>query len=404
MLGVLVLQLIPQPLRAEEFNPSQHCWTKTACEEKKGQYDEAPSECPDEGKGKCYAPKPEVFLSVPIPRLDKSGGEYTKAYGIADYIAFIFTWSIRVIGMLAVVMIMVAGFQWMTAAGNSATIGQAKTRMFNAVMGVILVAGSYLILNFINPALVNFKGIRVEMVPTIQQSTMWCEDLADELKQTLDPKDGNCGEKGKLEGRGDCIFKKCSPGQGCAPMKESRGNYKCEDLTNLCENIKDGGAGTCNSDENIALAEKYAKESNSEESCRKRVINLGIDFCAFADMWPSVSQDGLKGGGTVFKRISCYPGKTEGYGSEIDLKNYPCHDEKAPREYCTDDERANVAVDDICVAFYEKSEVHCRKQCDSNNETVRLCNTYNNQTDLTYADEEMRCSDLCCVRIKLLKP
>ena len=53
-------------------------------------------------------------------------------------------------------MIVVGGFEYITAGGNESTVGRAKTRITQALLGILLILGSYLILNTINPDLVNF--------------------------------------------------------------------------------------------------------------------------------------------------------------------------------------------------------------------------------------------------------
>jgi len=95
-------------------------------------------------------------VKIPGFREGKIGGET-----LANYIIAFYKWSLRAIGVIAVVMIMVAGFQWMTAAGSVPKITQAKERINNALIGLILVIGAYFLLNFLNPALVNLKSLKI---------------------------------------------------------------------------------------------------------------------------------------------------------------------------------------------------------------------------------------------------
>lgn len=75
----------------------------------------------------------------------------------------IFTWSLAVLGIAVFVMFFYAGFLYLTAAGNTANVGEAKSRMTNAVFGAIILLSSYLILNTINPNFVkntfDLKGL-----------------------------------------------------------------------------------------------------------------------------------------------------------------------------------------------------------------------------------------------------
>src|SRR3989344_442164 len=63
----------------------------------------------------------------------------------------IFIWSLYILGISVFVMFFYSGFLWLTAAGNTSKIGEAKTHMTNAVFGAILLLSSYLILYTINP-------------------------------------------------------------------------------------------------------------------------------------------------------------------------------------------------------------------------------------------------------------
>ena len=74
---------------------------------------------------------------------------------LGQLISAIFTWSLGIIGLVIFVRFFYAGFLWFTAAGNSANVGKAKDIMKNAVYGTLVLFSAYLILNTINPDLVN---------------------------------------------------------------------------------------------------------------------------------------------------------------------------------------------------------------------------------------------------------
>ncbi len=70
---------------------------------------------------------------------------------LGQLIQQIFAWSLGILGISVFVMFFYSGFLWLTAAGNTSKIGEAKTHMTNAVFGAILLLSSYLILYTINP-------------------------------------------------------------------------------------------------------------------------------------------------------------------------------------------------------------------------------------------------------------
>jgi len=88
---------------------------------------------------------------------------------IFKYFGAIYSWGIRAVGIIAVVMMMVAGFQWMSAGGNAQAVAAAKGRMMNALMGLILIIGAYWLLSFINPALVQAPNLNIKEAPKAEE-------------------------------------------------------------------------------------------------------------------------------------------------------------------------------------------------------------------------------------------
>jgi len=62
------------------------------------------------------------------------------------------------IGIILLVMLLYAGFLWMTAGGDVAGVKAAKTMITNAVVGVIIVAVSYAITAFVLGQLATIAG------------------------------------------------------------------------------------------------------------------------------------------------------------------------------------------------------------------------------------------------------
>src|SRR3990172_13243895 len=80
------------------------------------------------------------------------------------YAKFIYPFAISVGAILAVIMLIVAGLQMMTASEGQRTA--AKERIQNALLGLLLLVGVFLILHTINPDLLNLKintdGLKVD--------------------------------------------------------------------------------------------------------------------------------------------------------------------------------------------------------------------------------------------------
>ena len=96
---------------------------------------------------------------------------------IGEYIKAIYNFSIYAGSMVAVVVMMVGGYLWLTAAGNVTQVGQAKTYIGGALSGFVLLLLSWTLLQTINPKLVEFKPLVVEQIgntPLPVQATGCC--------------------------------------------------------------------------------------------------------------------------------------------------------------------------------------------------------------------------------------
>ncbi len=71
------------------------------------------------------------------------------AFDIRLIIANIIRWLLGLVGLVLVVLIMYAGYLWMTAGGNEEQITQAKGVMRNAVIGLAIILSAYSIVAFV---------------------------------------------------------------------------------------------------------------------------------------------------------------------------------------------------------------------------------------------------------------
>lgn len=81
---------------------------------------------------------------------------------LGDYLVLIYKYVVYLAGIFAVIMIVVAGFRWVAAGGNEGQISGAKEQIKNSIIGLVLVSGSYLMLNIINPDLVNVHKLNIK--------------------------------------------------------------------------------------------------------------------------------------------------------------------------------------------------------------------------------------------------
>ncbi len=94
---------------------------------------------------KLLAPLPGGSAEVPLDG------------GFSIYAAQVFWFLLSTAVILALAMLIIGGVEYVGSAGNTSLLGDAKGRMLNAILGLLLALSSWLILNLINPDLVDFS-------------------------------------------------------------------------------------------------------------------------------------------------------------------------------------------------------------------------------------------------------
>jgi TRAP-type C4-dicarboxylate transport system permease small subunit len=70
-------------------------------------------------------------------------------------VAAIINIILGLLGIFFLVQVIIAGYQWMSAAGNEETVNNAKKRLTNSAIGVAIVLAAYIITRFVILNLVN---------------------------------------------------------------------------------------------------------------------------------------------------------------------------------------------------------------------------------------------------------
>lgn len=78
---------------------------------------------------------------------DKAGFEETAT--LPDIIATIVQVLLSLLGIIFVILIIVSGYQWMTAGGNEEQVTKSKKRMTNAIIGLVIVLAAFIITAFV---------------------------------------------------------------------------------------------------------------------------------------------------------------------------------------------------------------------------------------------------------------
>ena len=97
---------------------------------------------------------PSVALAATTYNLLAPIAGVSSVASLKDYLMLVFRATIGLAGVLAVIMLVICGIRLM-GTGSVSGKSEAKECIWNAIFGIILILGSWLILNTINPLLLN---------------------------------------------------------------------------------------------------------------------------------------------------------------------------------------------------------------------------------------------------------
>lgn len=88
-------------------------------------------------------------IKSPIPTTNQVFGANTTLknnFGsISQIITFAFNFVVAIAGVIFIIMMLVGGIQYLTAAGNEESLGKAKGTMIQSIVGLIVVLSSWAI-------------------------------------------------------------------------------------------------------------------------------------------------------------------------------------------------------------------------------------------------------------------
>lgn len=104
---------------------------------------------------------PQLTFSDVEKNIDSEG--YLHLPWIGEYIAAVYKFGLAIISIIAVVMIIIQGLRIITSGGGENKNAGYK-KILQAVIGLFIAWGSYAILYTVNPALVEFKALKVQYI------------------------------------------------------------------------------------------------------------------------------------------------------------------------------------------------------------------------------------------------
>ena len=116
----------------------------------------------------------EFVPLAPIPNLSTGSGD-----SLSDYVNSAFFLVISLAAMVAVIRIVIGGFQYMTTEALSAK-DEARRTIQGAIFGLLLLLGSYLILGVINPQILDLESLNFSnLAPSASTQAQIQQDIQD---------------------------------------------------------------------------------------------------------------------------------------------------------------------------------------------------------------------------------
>lgn len=200
-----------------------------------------PPEC-QKGAHYCYCTGESYKLAFEIPGQNPGDPAVAKVTDIGAYVNTVYKFLLGFGITVAIVMVMIGGLQYVLAAGGG-NVKQAKERIQNAVVGLILLFCAALILQSVNPRLLTLQPPRlaaIKRVDTIEPGS----DCASFVAPAVLGKDATngkkCGSKETVvkDKKGNpapagtvCTWKTCGgAGEGCFVAGDIGYCLKCGDV------------------------------------------------------------------------------------------------------------------------------------------------------------------------------
>lgn len=109
-----------------------------------------------------------VGVSETAPNEDGRQVTTMRSTLLPRYIRAIYDYGIGIAAFLALAMIVAGGLIWLTSGGSTNQVSTAKSMITSSIIGLVLLLGTYTLLQLVNPDLLNFKPIETEYIGALQ--------------------------------------------------------------------------------------------------------------------------------------------------------------------------------------------------------------------------------------------
>ncbi|MDO8260233.1 MAG: pilin, partial [Candidatus Magasanikbacteria bacterium] len=121
------------------------------------------------GTYRCLEYAPQVYIPGVVYSQPKG-----SAKALGEYIKGFYNYAVGITAIVATVVLMIGGFQWIIAGGSGEKIGEAKAWITAALSGLVLALSSYMILSLVNPKLVNLEIQTIKPIAKIEKNVSAC--------------------------------------------------------------------------------------------------------------------------------------------------------------------------------------------------------------------------------------
>jgi len=83
----------------------------------------------------------------------EAGSDGTPRTQLSSIIVMVINAVLSLLGVIFLVLVIYAGFLWMTAGGNDEQVGKAKKLLTNSIIGVVVIVAAYAISYFVLSAI-----------------------------------------------------------------------------------------------------------------------------------------------------------------------------------------------------------------------------------------------------------
>jgi hypothetical protein len=102
---------------------------------------------------------------------------------LAKYIQAIYNYGLAIAAILAAIVLMGGGLIWLTSGGDSSKVSKAKEMIVGAITGLVILFCAWIILNTVNPNLVNLNPINITSIAKVG---MGCCQYSGKAEMTTD--------------------------------------------------------------------------------------------------------------------------------------------------------------------------------------------------------------------------